>query len=81
MFEMHEESMEQKIGKVLSAGTKFQHEYDYGSTIELKLRVVAVYKGQPPPRASRSWPVIRRRRGNAQHLACLPCSYKQRDGG
>lgn len=49
MFEMHEESMEQKIGKVLSAGTKFQHEYDYGSTIELKLRVVAVYKGQPPP--------------------------------
>lgn len=49
MFGMDEESMEQEIGKVLSAGTKFQHEYDYGSTIELKLRVVAVYKGQAYP--------------------------------
>ena len=41
-FGSREKTMGQKIYNVLSAGTKFQHEYDYGSTTELKLRVVDV---------------------------------------
>lgn len=42
MFGPQEESMRQKIYSVLNAGTTFQHEYDYGSTTELKLRVIGV---------------------------------------
>ncbi len=37
LFGPREETMGQKIYNVLGAGTKFQHEYDYGSTTELKL--------------------------------------------
>lgn len=36
-----------KIGKVLSIGDQFVHEYDFGSTTELKLKVVAETKGIP----------------------------------
>jgi hypothetical protein len=32
--------MNQKLYNVLAVGTTFQHEYDYGSTTELKLGVV-----------------------------------------
>jgi len=42
MFASEEKTMQQKIYKVLSKGVTFQHEYDYGSTTELKLRVVDV---------------------------------------
>ena len=42
MFGPREKTMRQKIYNVLSAGTKFQHEYDYGSTTELTLRVVDI---------------------------------------
>jgi len=40
--DMHESSMKQKISKVLEDKSKFAHEYDYGSTTELKLRVVGI---------------------------------------
>jgi hypothetical protein len=40
LFGPMEETMGQKLYNVLGPGTKFQHEYDYGSTTELKLRVV-----------------------------------------
>lgn len=49
-FGPREKSMEQKLYKVLEAGMKFTHEYDYGSTTELKLRVVDV--GERPIRTS-----------------------------
>ena len=42
MFGPREKTMRQKIYNVLSVGTKFQHEYDYGSTTELTLRVVDI---------------------------------------
>src|SRR5579863_6785170 len=35
----HESSMNVPVGRVLRVGTKFIHEYDYGSTTELSLRV------------------------------------------
>ncbi len=38
---MDEKSMDSvKLGKVLSAGQMFKHEYDFGTTTELKLKVV-----------------------------------------
>lgn len=36
-----------KIGKVLKVGDQFLHEYDFGSTTELKLKVVGETKGIP----------------------------------
>lgn len=36
-----EKGMDAKIGDVLKLGTMFVHEYDYGTTTELKLRVVS----------------------------------------
>jgi len=42
-----EESMEIQLSNVLSEGTKFTHEYDFGSTTELSLRVVGIRRGAP----------------------------------
>ncbi|MBU0676688.1 MAG: plasmid pRiA4b ORF-3 family protein [Verrucomicrobia bacterium] len=39
---LREKSMQPKIYSVLAPGTKFDHEYDYGSTTDLKLRVAGV---------------------------------------
>ena len=41
-----EKTMEQKLYSVLEADTTFEHEYDYGSTTELKLRVVQFLQHQ-----------------------------------
>ncbi len=42
LMDMRENSMKHKINKVLEEKSKFEHEYDYGSTTELKLRVVGI---------------------------------------
>jgi hypothetical protein len=39
--ELDDESMEAKLGEVLSPGTKFCHYYDFGSTTELTLKVIS----------------------------------------
>jgi len=44
MYGLSEQTMRQKIYNVLGVGTKLQHEYDYGSTTDLKLRVVDIRK-------------------------------------
>jgi hypothetical protein len=41
MFGEREENMKQKLYKVLAPGVTFTHEYDFGTTTELKLKVVA----------------------------------------
>ncbi len=38
---LDEESMEVRLGRVLRPGMKFTHEYDFGSTTHLNLRVVS----------------------------------------
>ncbi len=38
-------SMKAKVGDVLSAGTRFEHVYDFGTSTELKLRVVGERDG------------------------------------
>lgn len=46
-FDMDEESMRGKrLGAVLAPGEKFSHQYDFGTTTELRLRVVSENKGQ-----------------------------------
>jgi len=42
MFGPPEKTMHRKIYSVLSEGTKFEHEYDYGSTTELALHVLGI---------------------------------------
>ncbi|MFH0875696.1 MAG: hypothetical protein V1859_07195 [archaeon] len=37
--------MNSRIGKVLSVGTKFTHEYDFGTTTELELEVIDKQEG------------------------------------
>lgn len=43
-----EKTMQSKLYNVLSPGMKFTHEYDYGSTTDLSLRVVRVRDGEKP---------------------------------
>lgn len=42
-------SMSARLSETLLPGTKFTHEYDFGSTTELKLRVVSEHEGIPGP--------------------------------
>ncbi|MDF2648148.1 MAG: pRiA4b ORF-3-like protein [Paenibacillus sp.] len=42
---MGDKSMNVKIDKVLEVGMSFRHDYDYGSTTTLKLKVVSARKG------------------------------------
>jgi hypothetical protein len=42
-----DKTMDVKIGSVLRLGTNFIHEYDYGTTTTLALRVVSERKGEP----------------------------------
>lgn len=41
-------SMKAKLDQVLSVGTTFTHEYDFGTTTELKLKVIAEHRGPRP---------------------------------
>ena len=44
-FESRERDMDVELGEVLKVGQKFSHEYDFGSTTELALRIVAEREG------------------------------------
>ena len=44
-MEMGGEDMDVALGEVLSPGIKFTHEYDFGTTTELSLRVVSEREG------------------------------------
>ena len=41
-----DKSMNVRLDKVLSPGTKFSHEYDFGTTTELSLKVVSEREGE-----------------------------------
>jgi hypothetical protein len=45
MEEFDEKGMGSRLEKVLEPGMEFEHEYDYGSTTELTLKVVGVREG------------------------------------
>ncbi len=44
-WDINEASMNRKLGEVLAPQTTFTHEYDYGSTTELTLKVIAEQEG------------------------------------
>ncbi len=44
--DLHEENMDFTLGEVLRPGMTFEHEYDFGTTTELKLKVVSMREGQ-----------------------------------
>lgn len=77
--DMEEESMEVALSKVLRPGMTFYHQYDYGSTTELTLRVLSEREGaanknsvlilarnEPPARACESC-------GKAATQVCCEC--------
>ena len=47
MAEFHERSMNVNLNKVLQPGMKFKHEYDFGSTTHLALKVVSEEEREP----------------------------------
>ena len=47
----NERTMKVKLGEVLSKGSRFQHTYDFGTSTELKLRVVDERQGRIGQRA------------------------------
>ena len=63
---MEEESMDVTLGSVLSAKMRFYHEYDYGTTTELTLRVAGMGKA-----LSREIEVLAR--NDPPELACQDC--------
>jgi len=51
--EMEDEGMDVALGEVLSPGVKFSHEYDFGTTTELSLKVVSEREGDVRGKAVR----------------------------
>ena len=66
--EIEEKSMDVSLGEVLSRGMRFQHEYDYGSTTELALRVVGEREGK-----GRGEPVRVLARNDPPPIPCDSC--------
>ena len=46
-WDMDDRDMDVELGQVLTPGLKFAHEYDFGSTTHLSLRVVSERQGMP----------------------------------
>lgn len=68
LFGVSEQSMGKRVHRVLGPGVKFTHEYDYGSTTELSLRVVGVRDG-----STKSREIVLLARNKAPDLRCFTC--------
>lgn len=67
-WDMGEKSMQVRLDKVLSPGQMCSYEYDFGTTTELKLKVVSEQEGEAKGKAIR---VLAR--NNLPFLACDVC--------
>jgi hypothetical protein len=65
---MREKNMQQKIYRVLAQGVAFKHEYDYGSTTELSLRVADIRE-----RRVKSPDILLLARNEPPELPCTKC--------
>jgi len=65
---LHERSMAARLGDVVGPGTTFRHEYDFGSTTELKLAVKGEREGR-----STGGPVRLLARNEAPAWTCAVC--------
>lgn len=84
---MGEKSMGRvKLSKVVSVGQQFEHEYDFGTTTELKLKVVSEREGQPTKKepiqilAQNDPPELNCECGKPATQICLECSYDEEFG-
>lgn len=66
--EMGGKTMNIALDKVLAVGTKFHHQYDFGSTTELALKVISEQQGQISGK-----PVKLLARNNPPELLCQTC--------
>ena len=66
--ELEEKGMNSKIGSVLRTGVSFIHEYDFGTTTELALRVVSEREGEPLNR-----PIQIMARNEPPQITCSVC--------
>ncbi len=69
MDEMDDEGMDIRLGRLLDIGMKFSHEYDFGSTTELALKVVSVRE----EKADANSVVRLLARNEAPSIACISC--------
>jgi hypothetical protein len=68
MGELAERGMRVALNRVLEVGTSFTYEYDYGSTTELKLRVVGLREHETKGKG-----VVLLARNDAPEIACDVC--------
>ncbi|MFH1038348.1 MAG: hypothetical protein V1789_06755 [PVC group bacterium] len=68
MWGLQEKTMRGKIYNILKPGLRFTHEYDYGSTTELALKVIRVRKGAIPKGGVRLLA-----RNQAPEISCVMC--------
>jgi hypothetical protein len=74
------------LGKVLAVGTKFYHQYDFGSTTELELKVISEQQGQitgkPIKLLARNNPpqMLCQSCGQAAAQICTECLWSDREG-
>ena len=67
MWGIQDEPTSTKIGKLLSPGQTLAYEYDFGSTTELMIRVVAERPGQP------TQPITVLARNDLPEIKCVAC--------
>lgn len=68
MREYNEKNMKIALGDILSLGMKFYHEYDFGTTTELTLRVVSELEGETKGKSIRLLA-----RNNPPSIVCESC--------
>jgi hypothetical protein len=66
-----DESMDVALSEILKPGLKFGHQYDFGSTTALALRVIAEYEGAPP--GPKEEPVRILARNDPPDIRCGKC--------
>ena len=67
-----EAGMGVRLSRLVDTGAVFFHEYDFGSTTELKLKVVG-----PWERATKKGVIQALARNDAPHIACNQCGTQQ----
>ena len=75
MMGIVEVDMNHKLSKALSVGGVFQHTYDFGTSTELKLKVISERTGIPlDPRQA---PIYQMARNHPPEITCLNCNQRE----
>ena len=71
-MDSYEPGMEIKLGRVLQTGTVFFYKYDFGSTTELKLKVLGPWEG-----GTKKGVIKELAQNDAPYVACNQCGTQQ----